>query len=191
MDPLTMRFAERLTALVIGGLAIYLGYRLFSAVPEIKDSSGNFKLPWNISIVLTRVGPGVFFALFGSAAVYLTLAQPLKMEQNGGKITYASKRVLDLPSSSADGRALLRREMAYLNTLPHQLRPDLASQDRRDIERGLRRTKALLIKPVWGQPNEGFGDFASFESWVENDERDPPPAEMAGALELYRYGSEP
>jgi hypothetical protein len=144
-------------------------------VPEIKDSSGNLKLPWNISVVLTRVGPGVFFALFGSAAVCLTLARPLTIEPNGGKVTYASQRALDLPRSGADGRALLRREMAYLNTLPHQLRPDLASQDRRDIERGLRQTKVLLMKPVWGQPNEGFGDFASFESWVENDEHGPAP----------------
>jgi hypothetical protein len=186
-----MRFAERLTAVVIGGLAIYMGYRLFIAVPEIKDSSGNFKLPWNTSIALTRVGPGVFFALFGSAAVCLTLARPLKMEPNGGKVTYASTRAADVPRSNADGRALLRREMAYLNTLPQQLRPDLAMQDRRDIERGLRRTKVLLIKSTWGQPNEGFGDFTSFQSWVENDEQGPPPPGMSGALELYRYGTTP
>jgi hypothetical protein len=36
---------------------------------------------------------------------------------------------------------------------------------------------------------EKSSNIAAFESWVENDERDPAPPGMAGALELYRNGS--
>jgi len=192
MNPLAMRFAERITAVLIGGLAIYLGYRLFVSVPELKDSDGNFKLPWNISIVMTRVGPGVFFALFGTAAVCLSLLRPLNINPDTGSATYAGERAAVTDSDSrADSRALLRRDIAFLNSIPRQLRPDLSSQDRKDIERSLRRTKLLLMKPVWGQPNEGFGEFSVFESWVESGERDPPPDGVTGALDLYRQGANP
>jgi hypothetical protein len=186
-----MRFVERMTATLIGGLAIYLGYRLFISVPETKEADGKVKLPWNISIVMTRVGPGVFFALFGISAVCLSLFRPLTIRPDTGAATYARERLPIDTNSRADSRALLRREFAVLNTIPRQLRADLASQDRKDIERGIRRTKLLLLKPVWGQPAEGFGEISVFESWVEGDERDPPPAGMTGALELYRYGAAP
>ena len=73
MDPLILRSLERILSVAIGGLSIVLGYRLFLALPTQRDSEGSFKLPWNISVALTRVGPGVFFALFGAAVVALGL----------------------------------------------------------------------------------------------------------------------
>jgi hypothetical protein len=61
MDPLLsgllIRFFERITAVLIGGMAIYLGFRLFREVPEHRDSAGNLVLPWDISIKLTRLAP--------------------------------------------------------------------------------------------------------------------------------------
>ncbi|MFY9571098.1 MAG: hypothetical protein WAV20_06865 [Blastocatellia bacterium] len=83
MDPLMLRFFERITAVLIGGLAIYLGYRLFLSVPEHKDSDGKVVLPWDISVVMTRVGPGVFFALYGVIAVSLSLIRPLEINSPG------------------------------------------------------------------------------------------------------------
>ena len=65
----SLRFLERLCAVVIGGIAIYLGYRLFLKVPERHDSAGKLVLPWDVSVVLSRVGPGIFFALFGASVV--------------------------------------------------------------------------------------------------------------------------
>jgi hypothetical protein len=38
MDLLELRVVERILAVVIGGLSIYLGYRLFIKLPEQKDS---------------------------------------------------------------------------------------------------------------------------------------------------------
>ena len=78
MDPILLRFIERLTAVLIGGLAIYLGYRLFQSVPEQRDSAGKLELP-KLTIVFTRIGPGVFFALFGVGAVGLSLLQPMQI----------------------------------------------------------------------------------------------------------------
>lgn len=194
MDPLLLRFLERLTVVLIGGMAIYLGFRLFLEVPEHRDSTGKVALPWDISIVMTRIGPGVFFALFGTVAVGLSLIRPLEINSKGTGDKEISYRYMGTQSlgdqgARADARALLRKEIARLNTIPQLLRADLPEHERDPIERSIARVKLLLMKPVWGDSNEGFGDIAEFERWVDAREPDPPPAGMEGALALYRYGT--
>jgi hypothetical protein len=193
-----LRFLERITVVLVGGLAIYLGFRLFLAVPEHRDSSGKLVLPWDISIVMTKVGPGVFFALFGAVTVGLALIQPLEINSQGARrsdddgrhssVRYVGSALGDR-NARADARALLRREIAYLNTIPEQLRADLPQHERNSIKRALARVKLSLMKPVWGEPEEGFGDVSQFEEWVQADEPDPPPTKMDGALTLYRQGT--
>jgi len=190
MDPLLLRFIERITTVLTGGFSIYLGYRLFLSMPEQKNSDGKFVLPLHTSIVLTKVGPGIFFALFGIAAVIFALSRPMQME--GGRTTsYAGGSSLSDSDERADARALLRKEMAVLNTIPRLLRSELNNQDRLDVELGLRRIKLGLMHPVWGRSDEGFGDFPAFEKWVQAGEPGPSPQGMDGALNLYRYGEMP
>jgi len=197
MEPLLLRFLERLTVVLIGGTAIYLGFRLFLEVPEQTDSAGKVVLPWDISIVMTRVGPGVFFSLFGTIVVSLSLVRPLEMNSQGKGLSndagpsfrYVGEQALGDQSARTDARALLRKEIARLNTLPQLLRADLPEHEREPIKRGIARVKFLLMKPYWGDPNEGFSDIAEFERWVGAGEPDPPPAKMEGALALYRYGT--
>ena len=77
MDPLILtivtRAIERLLVVLAGGLAIYLGYRLFIAMPNAERGSGKVNLPGGVSIFLSRVGPGVFFSLFGAVVIGLSL----------------------------------------------------------------------------------------------------------------------
>lgn len=69
-DPFILRSAERLIAVMIGGLAIWLGFRLFLAIPDQQAESGaELSLSKDKRLILTRIGPGVFFALFGTAIV--------------------------------------------------------------------------------------------------------------------------
>jgi hypothetical protein len=94
MDDFALRAIERILDAVIGGISIYLGYRLFLSVPrrggdrdrvgrgsrasasaDEGASSAEFKLPGDVSIILTRVGPGIFFALFGAAVVVTSLSK--------------------------------------------------------------------------------------------------------------------
>jgi len=65
----SLRMIERIIATLLGGFFSWLGYRLFLDVTLKQNSSGEFKLPSGMGINLTRVGPGVFFALFGAAIV--------------------------------------------------------------------------------------------------------------------------
>jgi hypothetical protein len=196
VDPLVLRFLERITAVLIGGLAIYLGYHLFLRVPEQRDSSGKVVLPWNVSVLMSRVGPGVFFALFGVIAVGVALIRPLEIGSttsiNGNdsrsSVRYLGEMVTDNKAARADARALLRKQIAELNTIPRELRPDLPAQDRDSVQRTIARVKLALMKPAWGDSDEGFGDVSAFEKWVLANEPEPPPAGMAEALALYRFG---
>jgi hypothetical protein len=69
----SLRMIERILATLLGGFFAWLGYRLFLDVTSKQTSSGEFKLPSGIAVHLTRVGPGIFFALFGAAVVCYSL----------------------------------------------------------------------------------------------------------------------
>lgn len=185
MDPILLRFIERLTAVLIGGLAIYLGYRLFQSVPEQRDSAGKLELP-KLTIVFTRVGPGVFFALFGVVAVGLSLLQPLQLglPEQPGSVRYAGTLSSNDANERADERALLRRDFALLNNLPRQL----PMSERDAVKRGVVRIKLALMEPVWGTEKEGYGDFQVFNDWARYGDDSTPPADSRAAVELWRYG---
>ena len=68
-----MRGIERLVIVLIGGMAIYLGYRLFLAVKAEAEGEAKISLPHDVTVMVSRVGPGVFFALFGSMVVIASL----------------------------------------------------------------------------------------------------------------------
>lgn len=191
MDPLLLRFLERIAAVLVGGIAIYLGFRLFSRIPEQRDSAGKVALPWNTSIVMSRVGPGVFFALFGAIVVALALMRPLDVKEPAGgrSYSYGAAPALGNRDERADARISLRKQIAALNVIPGLLPADLPTHERAGVERELRRIKLRLMRPAWGDPEEGFGAVEAFARWVEADERDAPPAGMEGALALYRYGA--
>ena len=72
------RGAERL--IIVGGaiLALYLGYRLFVA-GVVNKQSGEFSGK-SFSIKLINVGPGVFFALFGTGVLVFMISTNIKME---------------------------------------------------------------------------------------------------------------
>jgi len=191
MDPIALRFIERILDVVVGGLSIFLGYRLVRSVPGASDGKGTFKFPMHTSVILTKVGPGVFFALFGAVTVCFALFRGLDIKTPDGRhITYASQ-VQAASNARADGRALIRREIALLNAVPGMLDSGLDEQSRGDVVRSLRRVKLQLMRPVWGDGSDGFGSFTEFEKWVEHGEGGAPPAKSANAVALYRYGAKP
>src|SRR5262245_13969419 len=88
---LLMRMVERLFGLLAGGLCVVLGYQLFIRLPEKADSSGKVILPGGVSIWLSRVGPGIFFALFGVAIVAYSFASAVRVTDEQ-TVTPASMR---------------------------------------------------------------------------------------------------
>jgi len=193
MDPITYRFIERLLAVIIGGMTVFLGYRMFLKIPESRDSQGKITLPWNITVVLSRVGPGVFFALFGAGVVALSLYNEIKINEHnaGGGFRQVNWGAAPTPegetATRTDARALLRRDIAILNNVTNLLRPDLPEHERAPIELAIPRIKFALMKPVWGEPDAGWGTPSEFETWLENGEPDPAPRRISQAAEYYGY----
>ena len=63
-----------------GILSIFLGFKLFF-VSELKSESGGRFSSQLFSLSLTKVGPGVFFALFGAYVLATTLNRPITINQ--------------------------------------------------------------------------------------------------------------
>src|SRR3981189_2911886 len=77
--PEFLRSVERLIVVVGGVLAIYLGYRLFSHAHLRNDGSGKLKTTV-FEFAVAKVGPGVFFALFGTWVLFSSLKSQIQTE---------------------------------------------------------------------------------------------------------------
>ncbi len=202
---IALRSLERLLGILIGGLSIYLGYRLFMNLPARREGEGQIKL-WDLSIVLSRVGPGVFFALFGALVVGLSLYHGVSVERVEGDAAtggahssnplFRADRFSGLVGGGAtgldaraDARALLRRDIAMLNNLSPKLRADLPPQDRAEVELAIPRIKFSLMEPLWPQGAAGWGDAGRFKAWLQAAAPEPPPDEIAAAAAYFRYGA--
>jgi len=199
MDPITLRFIERILAVIIGGISVYLGYRLFLKVPEQKDSDGKITFPKDITIVLNRVGPGVFFALFGVTVVVVSLYQAITYSEhelpdsNKPKVASPGKEFVGAGGTAdereeqarAASRELLRGEIAILNSISSSLSPNLLPAVRNQIEQALPRIKFALMETVWDDPN--WGDRVEFRRWIEGGASDPPPKKLKEAALQYFY----
>ena len=198
MDPITLRTMERLLAVLIGGMTIYLGYRLFLALPERREGEGKFELPGGISIFISRVGPGVFFSLFGVAVVGLSIQSSI--EYSRGSIAASDARPavsanwegyigltpdsMDLSSGSAESRRIrMRRELTFMNELPDLMRPDLNEAEESRATAHVERVKLGLMASVW---DPRWPSFSEFEDWWDEGAFDPPPAGLEEAVALYR-----
>jgi hypothetical protein len=203
MDLLQLRVIERVLAVVIGGLSIYLGYRLFIKLPKQKDSSGKVMLPGDISIFFSRVGPGVFFSLFGAAVVVVSLQHGLELDlANKASVTGDStEKTANLkvrymgggagepdPAKRDALRAEARRTIAELNKLPTMLAASVPASRRTDVAQAVRDSKLALVGMVWGAD---WGDFSKFRNWVNDGETDPVPSGIAPeAVKTFRQTRE-
>jgi hypothetical protein len=203
---ITLRFLERIIAVVIGGVAIYLGYRLFLHVPKHRDSQGRVTLPWNTTVILSRVGPGVFFALFGAIVVGLSFVKPIDYTEQElatpaslgspqatgieprrvSRALHGAGTVLHTQVTAAieEDRAELRKEIAILNTLPKHLKADLPEEDRALLERAIPRMKFKLMKAVW---IDEWGNKDQFKQWITTNPSASIPADLEQAGEVFRY----
>ena len=89
------RVAERLLIVLAGMLALCLGYRLFKIVAE-SESSGNLEFQ-GAKIRLQKIGPGIFFALFGAVLMGYALTSSAQISTS----TEAASRTVYMGNSGA------------------------------------------------------------------------------------------
>ncbi len=184
MDILELRFIERLLIVFIGGMSIYLGYRLFINLPTQQDSSGELKLPGDFRLVLSRVGPGVLFSLFGAAILIVSLVHGLRFDTapqvaaTTKTAEQASLAGFRYASPAADANRLsalrdaARGTVAELDGLSTILAEDVSPSRRNDVNKAIVASKLALMASVWA---DDWGEFAVFRNWVTGGAIDPPP----------------
>lgn len=210
MDPLILtivtRALERLLVVLAGGLSIYLGYRLFIAMPNAERGSGKVSLPGGVSIFLSRVGPGVFFSLFGAVVIGLSLqfgvsfndaAHALVMTENPSHETQRSYSGIANGPEPELAPVLVTRDVepyerdrtvavvAALNRIETALPASLPPTDRINMKQALKDARRRLLISVW---DPAWGDVEAFRAWYEGNEPDPPPAPISAVVRLYRDG---
>jgi hypothetical protein len=196
------RMAERLLGVGIGGMSMYLGYNLFTKLPNRADSSGKMILPGGVSIWLSRVGPGVFFALFGAAIVLtdfmhgITTTSHVRQyttDATGPKVATEATEERHLRSGmgavppEAEPKALQRVKEArmQIRTLnlewPQALRSDLDARERNTLLATRDYSKRQILLSVW---IPDWGSPIDFESWALNGAKGRPPKEEPANIYL-------
>ena len=208
-----MRAAERLVGVLIGGISIYLGFRLFLALPNLStDGEGKVELPGGISIYVSRVGPGVFFALFGTILVGFSFINVMSWDRDEGAglttthpapvqvaeyvrsetFSYVSGNIGDT-SVSLEREALVR-DLRTLRKLELALGGHvggdgfvLGASDTASALIAFPRVKRMMLHCVW---DEQWGDYKLFADWVRDGARSPPPGDLAAIItDPFRQGN--
>jgi len=167
-----LRMLERLLVVGFGGLAIYLGYKLFFHLPHQTDHAGKLTLP-GMKIVLSRVGPGIFFLAFGATILLHNLDSPIKVKTDNhalqGQITEVSKSFLgavDVPRDSDDQGIVQRRVAAieYVGELNCLIKTLEARKIKipATIRIAHHAAKLALLRPVWNK--QAWGDPTALEN---------------------------
>jgi hypothetical protein len=212
MEEFIFRAVERILDVIIGGFAIHLGYRLFVELPKQTDSSGKITLPGGVNVFLSRIGPGIFFSLFGTVIVALSLYQRMEIDirapqdgdyqENVSLMRYPapeenqslSIRYLSDESQLASEEMLTamrseaNRTVFELNRLPSILPADLLPAKRLDINQAIRESKLAIVHSVWGRD---WGNYVQFKSWIDKGEPDQRPKGFDFAsVKLFRNGQQ-
>jgi hypothetical protein len=157
------RGVERLAVVAAGVLLIYFGYRLFLTLPTVHGSDGELKMP-SASVTVSKVGPGVFFAVFGTFLLWQMAEKVIRFDLPAPTaMADAAPRpqaVFGTPvPADTQSLRLLRQDMAALNCLEARMLAAAPAELRMDMQRAVQRARAALIEGVW-QPRWGGAEAA-------------------------------
>ena len=155
-----VRMAERIMVDVIAGFAIYFGYRLFLTLPLETQHSGKLTLP-GMSVTLSRVGPGVFFAVMGALVLYTSVTSTVAVEHAPGKSS-VSAAMPGEPKPHEVARAA--GAIQTLNCMQQSASIGGKPDWKDEVEVATRDAKLALLAGVWNA--KAWGDFRAFRAWA-------------------------
>jgi hypothetical protein len=190
---LLVRAVERLVSVGIGGMCVYLGYRLFINLPSLPAGDGNLSFIGKTSMTLSRVGPGVFFSLFGAVVVTAALNRPLtweKIEKPDSVTRRVSGSAPGMPRVPEPARSIpnvvAETAIGYLNAVPGLLHASVEDAQRKNIGEAIRQAKLALIRSIW---NDEWGKWEAFETWTVL--RGTPPVAAGVPVQLFENSTKP
>lgn len=204
MDPQSLTILlgafQRILSILIGGMLIYFGYRLFLSLPGKRGrdgGSGEFSLGGANKVKLSKVGPGVFFAIFGAGLIAYSFAKPMKVNIPGaGPSAQTSPAAQGAPNAASgvvaasgfsyagavsvpqtdEDRARMRAETQHDIIALNRALANTNTSERPELERAVTKAKVSLMEPLWA---DDWGDIADFREWLAKGGSPPGAAQPA------------
>ena len=206
MDPQSLTILvgafQRILSILIGGMLIYFGYRLFLSLPGKRGrdgGSGEFSLGGANKVKLSKVGPGVFFAVFGAGLIAYSFAKPMKVNipaaaQTAPTATTAPSAgtgvvaaagfsyvgAVSAPETDED-RARMRNETQQDIIILNRALDRANASERPQVERAVVRAKVALMEPLWA---EDWGELKDFRDWLAKG--GTPPDKTRPAVDYFQ-----
>ena len=206
MDPQSLTILvgafQRILSILIGGMLIYFGYRLFLSLPGKRGrdgGSGEFSLGGANKVKLSKVGPGVFFAVFGAGLIAYSFAKPMKVNipaaaQTAPTATTAPSAgtgvvaaagfsyvgAVSAPETDED-RARMRNETQQDIIILNRALDRANASERPQVERAVVRAKVALMEPLWA---EDWGELKDFRDWLAKG--GTPPGKTRPAVDYFQ-----
>lgn len=167
-----LRAVERLLAIVVGGLSIWFGFRLFLAIPDRPaDGHAEISLSKNRRLLVSRIAPGIFFALFGTLAVIASFYFSTTLQSvEGARYSGLGHRSTAPFGANADRSiapldpATLSLTLAFLSDMEAELARHGTEDEAAWRARRFRIAKLAIMERNW---QSDWGDFAEFEIWLD------------------------
>jgi hypothetical protein len=212
MDPQSLTIVlgafQRMLGILIGGMLVYFGYRLFLSLPGKRGrdgGSGEFSLGRSSKVKLSKVGPGVFFAIFGAGLIAYSFAKPMKVnipatsanEPNAAAAPSAATApkantstvaaagfsyvgAVSAPETDED-RARMRAETQEDIIVLNRALDRASASERPQVERAVVKAKVALMEPLWA---EDWGELKDFRDWLAKG--GTPPAKTQPASDYFQ-----
>lgn len=193
MDPQSLTILvgafQRILSILIGGMLVYFGYRLFLSLPGKSGrdgGSGELSLGRGSKVKLSKVGPGVFFAIFGAGLIAYSFAKPMKVNipaVQSAPSAASSPSAQTTPSAATgvlatsgfsyigavsapetdEDRARMRTETQEDIIALNRALDRLNASERPQLERAVVKAKVALMEPLWA---EDWGELKDFRDWL-------------------------
>jgi len=193
---------QRILGILIGGMLVYFGYRLFLSLPGKRgreSGAGEFSLGRASKVKLSKVGPGVFFAIFGAGLIAYSFARPMKVNipaaapnaptaasPSSGRTGVVAAAgfsyvgAVSAPETDED-RARMRTETQEDIIILNRALDRANASERPQIERAVVRSKVALMEPLWA---EDWGDLKDFRDWLAKG--GTPPGKIRPAVDYFQ-----
>jgi len=209
MDPQSLTILvgafQRILSILIGGMLIYFGYRLFLSLPGKRGrdgGSGEFSLGGANKVKLSKVGPGVFFAVFGAGLIAYSFAKPMKVNIPGAAPNaQSSPPAANAPSAGTgavaaagfsyvgavsapetdEDRARMRNETQQDIIILNRALDGANASEGPQVERAVVRAKVALMEPLWA---EDWGELKDFRDWLAKG--GTPPDKTRPAVDYFQ-----
>jgi hypothetical protein len=193
---------QRILCILIGGMLVYFGYRLFLSLPGKRGrdgGSGEFSLGRSSKVKLSKVGPGVFFAIFGAGLIAYSLANPIRVNipeavpsaattpgatnSGTGVVTAAGFSwvgAVSAPETDED-RARMRTESQQDIIILNRALDRANASERPQLERAVVKAKVALMEPLWA---DDWGELKDFRDWLAKGGK--PPDQTRPAIDYFQ-----